>query len=541
VHSFIADLSPWVGVQTPLESRADSRRLNRRWVAKTQIFRRNKMEQQLTSENATSVQRHLTAMHRTDLSRPIRLALESGLVDANVTVFDYGCGRGEDLRRLRSMGIPCSGWDPTFSPGAELAPAEVVNLGYVVNVIESVEERAAALRAAWQLSRKLLIVSARLTNEMSAAAWSRCNDGFLTKRATFQKFYEQQELRSFIESVLAYPSIPAAPGIFYVFRDKEAEQAHLASRFQRRITVPRIGKGQLLFESHEQLLQPLMQFITARGRLPQLEELGEAGQLIVSVLGSIRRAFQIVQEATGSKQWDRIAAERKQDLLVYLALARFGGRPALAEFPRQIGLDVRALYGSYRDACLEADALLFAAGRQDEVSKACGDSPIGKCTPEALYLHIDALPSAAPLIRVYEGCARAYVGSVEGGNIVKMHRRKPQVSYLAYPEFESEAHPALRESLKVRFRGLEIEYRDYRQSPNPFVLHRKELFLLNDHPLRTKFVRLTRQEEKQGLLCLSHDSIGTREGWKAVLRERGLVTRGHRLLRACRQASGNRA
>jgi hypothetical protein len=39
----------------------------------------------------------------------------------------------------------------------------VVNLGYVINVIEEAAERADVLREAWALTRKVLIVSARLT------------------------------------------------------------------------------------------------------------------------------------------------------------------------------------------------------------------------------------------------------------------------------------------------------------------------------------------------------------------------------------------
>jgi len=35
-------------------------------------------------------------------------------------------------------------------------------------------------------------------------------------------------------------------------------------------------------------------------------------------------------------------------------------------------------------------------------------STIGKLLPNALYVHRDALDSLEPLLRVYEGCARAY-------------------------------------------------------------------------------------------------------------------------------------
>jgi hypothetical protein len=62
------------------------------------------------------------------------------------------------------------------------------------------------------------------------------------------------------------------------------------------------------------------------------------------------------------------------------------------------------------------------------------------------------------------------------------------------------------------------------------VLHRKEAFLLPDDPRRSKFARLTTQEERAGLLDETA-SIGTRAGWAERLRERGYTLRGHRLVR----------
>src|SRR4051812_47949309 len=43
--------------------------------------------------------------------------------------------------------------------------------------------------------------------------------------------------------------------------------------------------------------------------------------------------------------------------------------------------------------------------------------------------------NATPILRVYEGCGRALTGEVEGATLVKMHR-KPQVSFLVYPDFD---------------------------------------------------------------------------------------------------------
>ena len=88
-----------------------------------------------------------TAIRRTSLSRPVALALDDGLIHGDRTFFDYGCGRGDDLFRLHKMGIRVSGWDPAFFPDEERTQADVVNLGYVVNVIEDPDERVVVLAA----------------------------------------------------------------------------------------------------------------------------------------------------------------------------------------------------------------------------------------------------------------------------------------------------------------------------------------------------------------------------------------------------------
>src|SRR4051812_21567265 len=109
-----------------------------------------------------AVARHRTALQRRQLSRPIRVALEDHLITQSTSIFDYGCGRGYDSTALKELGFSCEGWDPNYFPEQNHEPADVVNLGYVINVIEDLDERASALRDAWSLTRKLLIVSARL-------------------------------------------------------------------------------------------------------------------------------------------------------------------------------------------------------------------------------------------------------------------------------------------------------------------------------------------------------------------------------------------
>ena len=478
----------------------------------------------------SSISRHKTAIKRPDISRPIRLALEHGLLNTLTTFFDYGCGYGDDINRLSEQGISSTGWDPIYYPDHERKQADVVNLGYVVNVIEDAVERASVLREAAALAQKLLIVSARLSIEIkSAGLQSSYGDGYVTSRGTFQKFYEQHELRDWINKVLGVSSVAVAPGIFYVFHDQDILHSFTASRYRRITSAPRPKYSDKVFEQHRDLFDPLIEFITNRGRLPDYSEI-QVASAIREKVGSLQRAFAIVREVTGAEQWEHIREERSQDLLVYLALSRFGGRPRFSDLPSDLQLDIRAFFSTYRRACELADDLLFSAGKPEVIRDACRNSSVGKQTPDALYLHVSALPFLPPVLRVYEGCARAYIGTVEGANVIKLHQAKPQVSYLYYPDFESDPHPALAASLVVPLNTFHIDYREYKDSTNPFILHRKETFLASDHPLRPKFARLTNQEERFNLYD-KPELIGTREGWLKLLDEKRVYLAGHRLFR----------
>ena len=469
-----------------------------------------------------------TAIRRTSLSRPVALALDDGLIHPERTFFDYGCGRGDDLLRLHRMGIPVFGWDPAFFPDEERTPADIVNLGYVVNVIEDPDERLVVLAAAWELAQKALIVSARLDWEAADAAVDFQGDGIVTGKRTFQKFFTQEELRQWIEQALDRQPVAAAPGIFYVFRDEADAQSFAVNRVSRQRRIPGIEKSQALVADHKELIEPLMAFVTERGRLPVDGELPVAPQL-TEIFGSIARAFSLLRRATSVDRWDRIRQDRRADVLVYLALAAFPKRPRFGALPDELRHDIRAFFGSYRSGCTEADALLFSAGDQDAVDRACRDATVGKLLPDALYVHHTAVEHLPPVLRVYEGCGRQLAGAVEGLTLVKLFRRRARVSYLAYEDFDRVAHPALQSAVIADLKRLDLHFRDYTRSPNPPVLHRKELFVADNYPARQRFARLTAREERMGLLS-ARSTLGTRDGWLAVLARHGMSISGHRVV-----------
>lgn len=489
-------------------------------------------EDTITAERASEsdmtalpVARHKTALSRTALSRPIARAVDDNLITNSTTVFDYGCGRGGDLRRLNELGIKCAGWDPKFRPSAARESAELVNIGYVVNVIDDARERDEALRSAWRLARHVLIVSARLENDCRQLQGNSCKDGVLTSTGTFQKLYTQESLRDWVESTLQAKSVAAAPGIFYVFREPVIEQAFLATRVRRAAPRVRVRVSEALFAEHQQLLAGLMEFVEARGRLPRGGEF-EAAPAIIEALGGLSNAFQIVKRVTGEERWDRVRVGRSEDLLVYLGLSRFGRRPRLSHLPEDLQFDIKDLFGSYKAGCAQADRLLYSVADAERVSEAARATRVGKRTPSALYVHVTALSELAPVLRVLDGCAKALVGTIDEATLVKFHLDRPAVSYLDYPDFETQAHPALRSGYIVRLDQLRVDYRNYADHLNPPILHRKETFIATSHPLYNRFARLTRSEARAGLYR-EPSRIGTRQGWQSVLAREGVVIAGH--------------
>lgn len=275
---------------------------------------------------ATPIARHKTAMRRREPSKPIRLAVEHDLINPNSSVLDYGCGHGVDVNFLRSTGVHCIGWDPVHRPEGQLVSADVVNLGYVVNVIEDGTERQQTLRRAWELATNLLVVSGRLEHERrTLRSTGTYEDGVVTSRGTFQKFYDQHELRQWIEGCLGEPAIPAAPGIFYVFRSAEQREEYVARLFRRRTSAPQLRKSEAFYQENVEAFTPLLDFMSERGRPPNDAEI-ELSDLIERA-GTLKRAISVLTRVFGQDHWAAAAAERKTDLLVYLALAKFGTRP----------------------------------------------------------------------------------------------------------------------------------------------------------------------------------------------------------------------
>ncbi|WP_009634349.1 DNA phosphorothioation-associated putative methyltransferase [Synechocystis sp. PCC 7509] len=473
------------------------------------------------------IERHKAAIARTELSRPVRLALEANLFSPETTFFDYGCGYGGDISCINKLGYSSTGWDPHYSPDTPRIAADIVNLGYVINVIEDTKERREALIKAWELTRQVLIVSAQVLISDRTKGQIAYGDGVVTRRNTFQKYYEQEELKIYIEQVLGLEAIPVALGIYFVFQDPSQAQSFRASRYRSRATTPKIRVPSKRFEDYQELLTPLMNFISDRGRLPVKSEIPQESQLLAE-FHSFKRAFQVILQATDALEWEAIAQKRREDLLVYFALSKFSYRPKLADLKPQIQEDIKALFGSYKQAIGCADQMLFSVGNLDIIAQCCQKSEVGHKLPNSLTIHVSSLESLNPLLRLYEGCASRTIGRMDSANVIKFHTKAPKISYYFYPDFDSKAHPTLSASMQIDLRDLQAIYTDYDGDYDPPVLHQKDTLVTCDYPHYAKFAKLSDREQDWGLLDNWHE-IKRLQGWQKCLIEHCATIDKHQL------------
>ncbi|MEM7725321.1 MAG: DNA phosphorothioation-associated putative methyltransferase [Cyanobacteria bacterium P01_A01_bin.45] len=477
---------------------------------------------------ATAIERHKAAIHRTDLSRPVKLAMELKVITKKTSFFDYGCGHGDDMKRLKHLGYKSRGWDPYYASRRKRVDADIVNLGYVLNVIENSEERRECLWQAWELSKQVLIVAAQvLVDAPNSKHQIPYGDGIVTSWNTFQKYYDQEELKTYIDNVLQVDAIPVALGIYFVFRDDTHKESFRAAWFRSGAIAPRIRIASKKFANCKQQLEPLMEFYTQRGRIPVKGELEpEIEEKLFLEFGSYNKAFKIILQATDEAEWDAIAYRRSLDIQVYLALTQFDKRPQLSKLPEDIRYDIKAFFGTYQDACQVADQKLFSVGQTSFIKTACDKSTIGKRTRGALYIHISALNELDPLLRIYEGCASRVFGRAEDTTLIKLYIGEPRISYLSYPEFDTDPHPALKASISIHLQTFKVTSNDYSTRSNPPILHRKEAFVSPKYPLYEQFAQLTQQEVELGLLSQT-SNIGTRKGWEDILAQHNVEIKGH--------------
>lgn len=453
-----------------------------------------------------AVARHKTAIARQRLSVPMQALVRAGIIAEGRTVFDYGCGRGDDVAALASAGIEANGWDPHWRPDAEVNSADVVNLGFVLNVIERPEERVETARKAFALTQVCLCVGVMLVGKGSVVGLKRMGDGYVSNRGTFQKYFTQAEVKGLLERALGMEAIAAAPGVFFVFRDKIEEQRFLARRLRqardvsaliRAVPPPRIRPPKAerparaprlsVAERHRDTLAALWALSLELGRLPAEDELpAELATAVADGLGTVKRAFGMAEKSVGDPtDLARAREARSADLTVYFALNLFNRRQAYGELPPELRRDVKAFSGSLKDAEAAGRDLLFSLGRPETIGAACrkaAASGFGHLDGDhSLLVDARLANRLPPPLRAYIGCAEKLYGSVDTADVLKIHIGSGKLTLLRYEGYADEPLPRLVERVKIKLKDVdwdEFSYGDGEQR----VLVLKSLLMSSDLP-----------------------------------------------------------
>ena len=433
--------------------------------------------------------RHRTAISRNALSLPAKILFTGGIANENDSYLDYGCGRGDDIKFLRELGVPASGWDPHFAPKEELlVKSDVVNLGFVLNVIENPEERLEVLKNAFRLAKKCLCVGLMLHSQNSATNALPYKDGQITSINTFQKFYEQQELESLLSKVLNTPLIAGAPGVFLAFKDEASEQDFLLKRqlgiiqvYEPRDLVSKVNERKAATKLALNVVNNLARHTLAFARKPTLEELPRyfREQLDKSGL-SYQKAFNGAAKLISDEELATAVEHKKEQLELFFAMYLFSGRPKYGDLSSSLQKDVKLHFGSVRTIEENAKKLLFSLGNEDLIFEAAREAEknnLGRLEETKFIFLSKKLPELPIRLRGIINIAERLSGKIEDANLIRIHIDTKKVSYLSIDDLETEVLPKITKRTIVDLRQQSVRNFEHLTPGYEKVLYQKSKFM----------------------------------------------------------------
>ncbi|MGY6409431.1 MAG: DNA phosphorothioation-associated putative methyltransferase [Alkalilacustris sp.] len=446
-----------------------------------------------SSADMLPVARHRTAIGRNSLSAPMAALNAAGLLEDGVSVLDYGCGRGDDVRALRAAGIDAVGWDPHFAPDRSLlARRHVVNLGFVLNVVEDPAERREVLRRAFDLAERCLAVAVMLVGKGDVSGHRLHGDGFLSSRGTFQRYYTQAELRAFLLDTLEVTPVAAGPGIFFLFRDEELEQRVLSRRQMGTIisrtilSVPRppstLAPGSSLRrEALEAVRDDLVDLLLTMGRVPHADETPrDLRARLTGARLSLKSAMADALTAISSEEMAASAARRAEEIGRFFALGAFSGRAPYRRLSPALQRDIRAFFGSLAAAEALGRRMLFDTGNAEAIAQDAqthASAGLGQMSGDKYQVHARDLPRLSPRLRTYIGIAQTLAGTLDSTTIYRVHLASRKLTALVYPDFDRSALPRLSERTKVDLRTGEVTVFDHQADGRVSVLMEKSHYM----------------------------------------------------------------
>ena len=452
-----------------------------------------KVNDEISSQHV--VERHRTAIRRSGLSKPVKMLMKYKILCDGVSFFDYGCGRGMDIEGLKSLGFSANGWDPAYFPDKKKTEADVVNLGYVLNVIEKASERIEALQKAYILCNRVMIVSVLTCGQETNAHMKRLGDGFLTQHDTFQKFYSPGELEGLIENHLDQDPVTLSLGICLVFKEPVERQAFLSKRSERKIdwteinhqlrfSKPKFRKEAVVdrYELYRELLDGLWFRMLELGRAPEANEISILEELKANI-GGLKKSIDLTVDYHGFELLREARNVREEDVISYLAMKHFDRRFLKKHLPARIKNDIKVFFGDFKTAMKRASEILYAAGDPDELSIAMSDVKMGYYNEQEEHysFHKSLIDHIPAIFRVFVLCGLRRFGDIEEVDILKIHIRSLKLTLHIYDDFDSKPIPELLRRIKIDLRKDFVTVFDDTEQPDKQLLFFKERFVAKDY------------------------------------------------------------
>lgn len=247
---------------------------------------------------------------------------------------------------------------------------------------------------------------------------------------------KQREIHQFLENLFSTSVTPIAPGMFFIFKSEVERELYLYSIQKRDIT-------------------------------PDMDE---------------REIF----------------LRQREDLLVYLALARFRSENVISNLPEAIQESVKIYLGNFLKAVSLSKKLLFTTGNKAEIIELCEDAPAGLNDDESFYIHSSAVPNLDAILRVFIGMAGIFYGDINNSDIIKLHKNSIKISFYNYDDF-NKALPELHSRIKIDLAKQQMNFYNHKSKKSQQLLYFKEQYVLESHPAYQEWKSFSETLKEKGL------------------------------------------
>lgn len=152
----------------------------------------------------------LTAINRTSISSPLKKILDANEITNTDLILDYGCGHGFDLNFLKEKSYNITGYDKYIHKHSDLKYKEYlydkIICFYVLNTIAEKEERLSVIEHLLSLLKQngsiyIAVRSIEELNSMKNKKHITYNDGLVTSRKTFQKYFSKEDVANLLKNI----------------------------------------------------------------------------------------------------------------------------------------------------------------------------------------------------------------------------------------------------------------------------------------------------------------------------------------------------